>query len=75
MTCWKISARNTGQLPVGRTSGKHVTQERADEKGPIMENTDGLILDIRRKGMPLRRIADMAQCSTDHVQDVLKRHR
>ena len=48
---------------------------KAGRKRIYMENTDGMILDMRRKGMPLRRIADMAQCSTGHVQNVLKRHR
>ena len=48
---------------------------KAGRKRIYMENTDGMILDMRRKGMPLRRIADMAQCSAGHVQDVLKRHR
>ena len=48
---------------------------RAGRKRVYMENTDGMILDMRRRGMPLRRIADVAQCSTGHVQDVLKQHR
>ena len=61
------------------TGGEDIQKARnprkAGRKRAYMENTDGMILDMRRRGMPLRRIADMAQCSTGHVQDVLKRHR
>ena len=61
------------------TGGEDIRGVRNPEKGgrkrAYMENTDRMILDMRRRGMPLRRIADVAQCSTGHVQDVLKRHR
>lgn len=54
------------------TGGEDIQKARnprkAGRKRAYMENTDGMILDMRRRGMPLRRIADMAQCSTGHVQ-------
>ena len=37
------------------------------------EKTDRMILELRNSGMALRKIAGTLQCSTGHVQDVLKR--
>ena len=61
------------------TGGEDIRGARNPGKGGrkrvYMENMDGMILDMRRRGMPLRRIANLAQYSTGHVQDILKRHR
>ena len=59
MLCRKISVRNRTV-----TGGEDIRGARNPGKGgrkrAYMENTDGMILDMRRRGMPLRRIADVA---------------
>lgn len=45
----------------------------AGRKRVYAENTDRTILELRSSGMILRGIAGALQCSTGHVQDVLKR--
>lgn len=45
----------------------------AGRKRIYAENTDRTILKLRNSGMTLRGIAGTLQCSTGHVQDVLKR--
>ena len=59
------------------TSGEDIRSSRnprcAGRKRVYAENTDRTILDLRNSGMTLRGIAATLQCSTGHVQDVLKR--
>lgn len=61
------------------TSGEDIRGSRnprcAGRKRVYAENTDRTILELRNSGMTLRGIADTAQCSVGHVQDVLKRRR
>ena len=45
----------------------------AGRKRVYAENMDRTILELRSSGMTLRGIARTLQCSTGHVQDVLKR--
>lgn len=46
---------------------------RAGRKRIYAEKTDRTILELCNSGMTLRGIAGTLQCSTGHVQDVLKR--
>ena len=59
------------------TSGEDILSarnpRRAGRKRVYTENTDRAILELRSNGMTLRGIAGTLQCSTGHVQDVLKR--
>lgn len=59
------------------TSGEDIRSSHnprcAGRKRVYGENTDRTILELRSNGMTLRGIARTLQCSTGHVQDVLKR--
>lgn len=61
--------KNTGGEDI-RTSNN---PRGAGRKRVYAENTDRTILELRNSGMTLRGIAGTLQCSTGHVQDVLKR--
>ena len=59
------------------TGGEDIRSSRnprcAGRKKVYPENTDRTILELHNSGMTLRGIAGALQCSTGHVQDVLKR--
>ena len=60
-----------------KTGGEDISSSRnprcAGRKRVYAENTDRAILELRSSGMTLRGIAGALQCSTGHVQDVLRR--
>lgn len=59
------------------TGGEDIRSSRnprcAGRKRVYAEDTDRTILELRSRGMTLRGIAGTLQCSTGHVQDVLRR--
>ena len=61
------------------TGGEDIQDARnprgAGRKRVYTKETDQAILELHGNGMALRRIANAAQCSIGHVQDVLKRYR
>lgn len=61
--------KNTGGEDICSSSNPR----RAGRKRIYSEDTDKVILELRNNGITLRRIAETLQCSTGHVQDVLKR--
>lgn len=61
--------KNTGGEDIRNSSNPR----GAGRKRVYAENMDRTILELRSSGMTLRGIARTLQCSTGHVQDVLKR--
>lgn len=59
------------------TGGEDIRSSRnprcAGRKRVYAKDTDRTVLELRNSGMTLRGIAGALQCSTGHVQDVLRR--
>lgn len=61
--------KNTGGEDICSSSNPRC----AGRKRIYSEDTDKAIIELRKNGITLRSIAETLQCSTGHVQDVLKR--